>query len=97
MQWHKAQHFFTLSEVGGNDVLGYATSGGSGEDQSPSDGNPTGNLDPSTYGANDITNPLVFDQVFRGMVSVMTSGGATGVIATVPDITLLPFFYHSSI
>jgi lysophospholipase L1-like esterase len=84
--------FFTLSEVGGNDVLGYATSGGSGEDQSPSAGNPTGNLDPSTYGANDITNPLVFDQVFRGMVTTMTSGGARGVIATVPDITLLPFF-----
>ena len=84
--------FFTLSEVGGNDVLGYATSGGSGEDQSPSAGNPTGNLDPSTYGSNDITNPLVFDQVFRGMVATMTSGGAKGVIATVPDITLLPFF-----
>jgi hypothetical protein len=84
--------FFTLSEIGGNDVLGYATSGGSGTDQSPSTGNPTGNLDPSTYGANDITNPLVFDQVFRGMVAVMTSGGAKGVVATVPDITLLPFF-----
>lgn len=84
--------FFTLSEVGGNDVLGYATSGGSGVDQSPSAGNPTGNLDPATYGSNDITNPLVFDQVFRGMVSTMTSGGAKGVIATVPDITLLPFF-----
>jgi hypothetical protein len=84
--------FFTLSEVGGNDVLGYATSGGSGEDQSPSEENPTGNLDPSTYGTNDITNPLVFDEVFRGMVVRMTSGGAKGVIATVPDITLLPFF-----
>lgn len=84
--------FFTLSEVGGNDVLGYATSGGSGIDQSPSATSPTGNLDPATYGGNDITNPLVFDQVFRGMVSAMTAGGAKGVIATVPDITLLPFF-----
>ena len=84
--------FFTLSEVGGNDVLSFATSGGSGVDQSPSAGNPTGNLDPSTYGGNDITNPLVFDNVFRGMVTAMTSGGAKGVIATVPDITLLPYF-----
>lgn len=84
--------FFTLSEVGGNDVLSFAASGGSGVDQSPSSGNPTGNLDPSTYGSNDITNPLVFDQVFRGMVSAMTAGGAKGVIATVPDITLLPYF-----
>ncbi|TXD50016.1 G-D-S-L family lipolytic protein [Polaribacter sp. IC073] len=84
--------FFTLSEVGGNDVLGFAISGGSGADQSPTTANPTGNLDPSTYGSNDITNPLVFDQVFRGMVGAMTSGGAKGVIATVPDITLLPYF-----
>jgi hypothetical protein len=84
--------FFTLSEVGGNDVLGYATSGGSGVDQSPSATNPTGNLDPSTYGSNDITNPLVFDPVFRNMVMTMTASGAKGVIATVPDITLLPYF-----
>ncbi|MDX6745491.1 G-D-S-L family lipolytic protein [Polaribacter sp. PL03] len=77
--------FFTLSEVGGNDVLGFATSGGSGVDQKD-------NLDPSTYGSNDITSPLVFNQVFRGMVGAMTSGGAKGVIATVPDITLLPYF-----
>ena len=49
--------FFTLSEIGGNDVLGYATSGGSGVDQ-------TGNFDPSTYGGNDITDPNVFAQVF---------------------------------
>ncbi len=46
--------FFTLSEMGGNDVLGYATSGGdSGVDQ-------TGNLNPATYGPNDITDPQVF-------------------------------------
>ncbi|WP_088324227.1 G-D-S-L family lipolytic protein [Polaribacter tangerinus] len=84
--------FFTLSEVGGNDVLGYATSGGVGVDQSPTAANPTGNLNPATYGPNDITNPLVFNQVFTGMVDAMTAGGAKGVIATVPDITLLPYF-----
>lgn len=77
--------FFTLSEVGGNDVLGFATSGGSGVDQKD-------NPDAASYGPNDITSPLVFDQVFRGMVAAMTAGGAKGVIATVPDITLLPFF-----
>jgi hypothetical protein len=81
--------FFTLSEVGGNDVLGYATSGGSGVDRSP---NTADNSNPANYGGNDITNPNVFDKVFRGMVAAMTSGGAKGVIATVPDITLLPFF-----
>ena len=45
--------FFTLSEMGGNDVLGYATSGGTGVDQ-------TGNFDPTTYAGNDITDPNVF-------------------------------------
>tara|TARA_B110000971_G_scaffold217155_1_gene253455 strand:- start:394 stop:1989 length:1596 start_codon:yes stop_codon:yes gene_type:complete len=84
--------FFTLSEIGGNDVLTYATSGGVGVDQSPTTTNPNGNLDPRTYGGNDITNPLVFDQVFRAMLTILTSGEAKGVIATVPEITLLPFF-----
>jgi hypothetical protein len=81
--------FFTLSEVGGNDVLGYATSGGSGVDRSP---NTADNLNPANYGGNDITNPNVFASVFSGMVTALTANGAKGVIATVPDITLLPFF-----
>ncbi len=84
--------FFTLSEIGGNDVLGYALAGGAGVDQSPSAGNPTGNLDPSTYGRTDITNPLVFKNVFEGMVTTLTSGGAKGVIANVPYITSLAHF-----
>lgn len=77
--------FFTLSEVGGNDVLGYALSGGVGVDQ-------TDNLDPSTYGGADITSPIVFGQVFTTMVSTLTSGGAKGVVATVPYITNLAHF-----
>lgn len=84
--------FFTLSEIGGNDVLGYATSGGDGVDQSPSADNPTGNLDPSTYGGNDITNPLVFEQVFNSIITTLTSNGAKGVIANVPYITSLSHF-----
>ncbi|QTD36292.1 G-D-S-L family lipolytic protein [Polaribacter batillariae] len=77
--------FFTLSEVGGNDVLSFATSGGTGIDQK-------NNLDVASYGSNDITSPVVFNQVFNGMVSALTAGGTKGVIATVPDISLLPFF-----
>lgn len=77
--------FFTLSEVGGNDVLSYATSGGVGVDQ-------TGNFDPSTYGGNDITDPNVFAQVFTGMVDALTANGAKGVVANVPYITNLPHF-----
>jgi len=77
--------FFTLSEIGGNDVLGYALSGGSGKDQ-------TGNLDPSTYGSSDITDPNVFASVLSGMVTALTSNGAKGVVANVPYITDLANF-----
>ncbi|WP_406685490.1 G-D-S-L family lipolytic protein [Seonamhaeicola sp. MEBiC1930] len=77
--------FFTLSEIGGNDVLGYALSGGSGVNQS-------GNLDPSTYGGNDITDPNVFANVFNTLVTTLTSGGAKGIVTNVPNITDLPHF-----
>lgn len=88
----KAPTFFTLSEIGGNDVLGYALDGGAGEDQSPSEENPTGNLDPSTYGNEDITNPLVFASVFNDMVSALTANGAKGIVSNVPYITSLANF-----
>jgi hypothetical protein len=81
----QAPTFFTLSEVGGNDVLGYALSGGSGVNQ-------TGNLNPATYGSSDITDPNVFASVFSNMVTTLTSGGAKGVVATVPYITNLAHF-----
>ena len=77
--------FFTLSEIGGNDVLGYALSGGSGVDQ-------TGNFNPATYGQNDITDPNVFAQVFSNMVTGLTANGAKGVVANVPYITDLANF-----
>jgi len=81
----QAPTFFSLSEVGGNDVLAYATSGGSGVDQ-------TGNLNPATYGSNDITDPNVFAQAFSTLVTTLTSGGAKGVVTNVPNITDLPHF-----
>jgi len=77
--------FFTLSEIGGNDVLGYALSGGSGVDQ-------TGNYNPATYGGSDITDPNVFASVFSGMVTALTANGAKGVVANVPYITDLANF-----
>jgi lysophospholipase L1-like esterase len=81
--------FFTLSEIGGNDVLGYALSGGSGVDRSP---NTAENLNPVNYGVNDITNPNVFASVFSGMVTALTANGAKGVVANVPYITNLANF-----
>ena len=77
--------FFTLSEIGGNDVLSYATSGGTGVDQ-------TGNIDPSTYGSNDITDPNVFAASFSASVDALTANGAKGVVANLPYITTLAHF-----
>ena len=77
--------FFIISEIAGNDVLGYATSGGTGVDQ-------TGNFDPSTYGSNDITDPNVFANVLNKVVETMTANGAKGVVGNIPAVTSLPYF-----
>ncbi|MFN7099236.1 MAG: G-D-S-L family lipolytic protein [Flavobacterium sp.] len=76
--------FFSLW-IGGNDVLGYATSGGSGRNQ-------TGNMDPRTYASNDITDPTVFAGAYNNIVNAMTAKGAKGVVANLPYVTALPFF-----
>ncbi len=76
--------FFSLW-IGNNDVLSYATSGGDGKDQK-------GNLDPSTYGGNDITDPNVFAQVYTGIVTNLVATGADGVVANIPDVTTIPYF-----
>lgn len=76
--------FFSLW-IGNNDILGFATSGGAGVDQ-------TGNLDPSTYGGNDITDPTAFAGVYNGILQTLTAQGAKGVVANLPDVTSIPFF-----
>ena len=77
--------FFVISEIAGNDVLGYAVSGGTGVDQ-------TGNTDPKTYGPNDITDPNVFAQVASTVVGALTANGSKGVIGNIPAVTSLPYF-----
>ena len=76
--------FFSLW-IGGNDVLGFATSGGVGTNQ-------TGNMNPATYGSNDITDPTVFASVYSTLVNGMTANGAKGVVANLPYVNTLPFF-----
>lgn len=73
--------------IGNNDVLSYATSGGSGVDQ-------TGNLDPSTYGSNDISDPNVVANVAKNVILGLKSANASskGVIANIPYVTSIPFF-----
>ncbi len=76
--------FFSLW-IGNNDILGYATSGGSGVDQ-------TGNFDPSTYAENDITDPNVFASVYSQEVEALAAGGAKGVLVNIPEVTSIPYF-----
>lgn len=77
--------FFSLW-IGNNDVLSYATSGGTGTDQ-------TGNYNPATYGSNDITDPQVLTNSIKAIIDGMASAGATkGVIANIPNVTDIPFF-----
>lgn len=93
--------FFT-NWIGSNDVLAYATSGGTMPDNpnttadesllSANDHNATGNLNPATYGSNDITNSTVFTNVYTNIINTLTNGGAKGVVCTIPNVTSIPYF-----
>ncbi|MGB5172848.1 G-D-S-L family lipolytic protein [Eudoraea sp.] len=76
--------FFSLW-VGNLDALNFAIAGGDGIDQ-------TGNLDPSTYGNDDISDPNVFAAAYDGILEAITANGAKGVIANLPDLKVLPYF-----
>ncbi|MBI6119226.1 SGNH/GDSL hydrolase family protein [Salegentibacter maritimus] len=75
--------FFSLW-IGNNDVLGYATSGGTGETQ-------TG-MNPAEYGPDDITNPIVFNTIYQQMVQALSASSSGGVLINIPDVTSVPFF-----
>jgi phospholipase/lecithinase/hemolysin len=71
--------------IGNNDVLGYATAGGAGVNQ-------TGNLNPATYGGSDISDPNVVVGSIQAIVQTLTQGGAKGAIANVPNVLGAPYF-----
>src|SRR5690606_3350781 len=76
--------FFTLW-IGANDVLAYATTGGSGVNQ-------TGNMSPETYGPNDLSDPTVFASVYSTIVDALTANGAKGAVGNIPYVTSIPYF-----
>ena len=76
--------FFSLW-IGNNDVLGFAATGGTGIDQS-------GNLDPSTYAGNDISDQNLFASVYNTILQTLTANGAEGVVANIPDVLGTPYF-----
>ncbi|HET6226653.1 MAG TPA: SGNH/GDSL hydrolase family protein [Bacteroidia bacterium] len=67
--------FFSLF-IGNNDVLGFASSGGTSDAITPSAGSPG----------------VGFDASIDAIIGTMTSNGAKGVIGNVPDVTSLPYF-----
>lgn len=93
----QAPTFFSLW-IGNNDVLSYATNGGT---NSTTIGNvttytaavdQTGNPLPASYGSNDITDPAVVGGTISNYVNALTANGAKGVLANIPNITAIPFF-----
>jgi hypothetical protein len=89
--------FFTLW-IGNNDILLYATSGGTntnaltGEVTIADDHNETGNTLPQTYKANDITNNNTFAAVYQQLVTGLTANGAKGVLLNILDVTSIAYF-----
>lgn len=71
--------------IGNNDILGYATSGGSGVNQQ-------GNFDPTTYAGNDITDINVFASVYNDALNAMVENASGGVVFNIPNVTNIPFF-----
>ena len=77
--------FFSLW-IGNNDVLGYATSGGEGVNQ-------TGNTNAASYASTDISDPAVVAGSIKAILDALKAGGATkGVIANIPYVTTIPLF-----
>lgn len=81
------QPSFYVMWIGNNDVLSYATTGGIGVDQKD-------NLDPTTYGSNDITDPGVFAATYAGLVGAFKAANpdVQGVLINVPDVSTIPYF-----
>lgn len=76
---------FFSNWIGNNDVLAYATSGGTGVNQQ-------GNTNFASYGGNDITDPTAFAGVYSAIINTLTANGAKGIVSTIPDVTSIPFF-----
>lgn len=93
----QAPTFFSLW-IGNNDVLSYATNGGTnstttgGVTTYTAAVDQTGNPNPASYGSNDITDPAVVAGSITNYVNALTANGAKGVIANIPNVATIPFF-----
>ncbi len=76
--------FFTLW-AGNNDVLGYATAGGTGQGLEEMG-------DPAQVSDNDITPVNVFEGSIEALAGTLAGEGALGAVLSIPDVTTIPFF-----
>src|SRR5690606_16552233 len=70
-------HTFFSFWLGNNDVLGYAMNGAV-----------TNPGDPTTV----LTETATFEYVYREFITKLTGNEQQGVVATIPDVTSIPFF-----
>lgn len=100
----KAPTFFT-NWIGSNDVLAYATGGGTVADEpvtpnvdeslsnvAAADNFGTSNDNVGVYKKNDITSANVFGSAYSTIINTLTSNGAKGVVCTIPSVTSIPYF-----
>jgi len=79
--------FFTMW-LGANDVLGFATAGGTGDGTMNAAPWPGTNF----YGQSDITPQSVFFKAYDSAVATAVSTGARGALINIPDVTTIPYF-----
>jgi lysophospholipase L1-like esterase len=70
-------HTFFSCWLGNNDVLTFAANGGVDDPANPFDG---------------ITDQATFAAVYSQVINVLTANDAKGIVATIPDVTGVPFF-----
>lgn len=69
-------HTFFSFWLGNNDALGYATNGAVDEED----------------GKTGLTSVAVFSAMYNNFINVLTENGQKGIVATIPDVTAVPFF-----
>lgn len=69
-------HTFFSFWLGNNDALGYATNGAVDEGD----------------GRTGLTSVPVFSAMFNNFINALTQNGQKGIVATIPDVTTVPFF-----
>lgn len=70
------EHTFFTFWLGNNDVLGYATNGAA----------------PSEDPTKKLLDIPTFEFTYNTFINELTKGGSKGVVATIPDVTTIPFF-----